>query len=294
MTTQRPAGGVTAAAAAYFIWGLFPLYWALLAAVPTWQLVAHRVLWCAVAVWLYLALRHDLSWWRGLSRGVAWRLLASGALLSVNWGVYVLAVVSGHVVETSLGYFITPLVNVLFGVLLLRERLGRLQWLAVACAAIGVGWLTWALGSLPWIALALALSFGAYGLLRKITVIDPVHGLAVESSLLLPPCVALLLWSAWQGTGVFLRQPWELDALLVAGGVVTAVPLVLFASGARRVPLTVLGFLQYIAPVVALLLGVFWFHEPFGRVQWVAFGFIWLALALFSADGLRRYLRRAR
>lgn len=294
MIVQRPTGGVPAAAAAYFIWGLFPLYWSLLAPVPTWQLIAHRVVWCCAVVWLFLAWRRDLSWWPSLQRPVLWRLLASALLLSLNWGVYVVAVIAGYVIETSLGYFITPLVNVLFGVLVLRERLSRLQWAAVGCAAIGVAWMGFAVGRPPWIALALALSFGAYGLIRKITPVDPVHGLAVESTLLLPPCLLWLGWTAWQGSGVFLAQPAVLDALLVAGGVVTAVPLVLFASGARRVPLTVLGFLQYIAPVVALLLGVFWFQEPFASSQLTAFAFIWLALALFSADGLRRYLRRSR
>jgi len=290
-STQR--GGIAAAAIAYFIWGLFPLYWSLFRGVPTFQLLAHRVAWCAVAVWLYLLLKGDGGWWRRLESGTVVRLVGTSLLISVNWGLYIAAVNSGHVIDTSLGYFITPLVNVLFGVLLLRERLNGLQWLAVACAATGVSYLAVALGALPWIALVLALSFGGYGLVRKMTPVDAVHGLALESTILLPPAVAYLAWCEAQGRGVFLHQAWHRDLLLAAGGVLTAIPLVLFAIGARRVPMTMLGFLQYLAPSVALVLGILVFKEPFGREQLVAFGWIWVALAVFSCDALQRYFRSA-
>jgi len=293
MSSSTPRGGIAAAAIAYFIWGLFPLYWSLFRGVPTFQLLAQRVAWCAVAVWLYLLLRGDGGWWRRLEAGTVARLVGSSLLISVNWGLYIAAVNSGHVIDTSLGYFITPLANVLFGVALLRERLNGLQWLAVACAATGVSYLAVALGALPWIALLLALSFGGYGLVRKMTPVDAVHGLALESTILLPPAVAYLTWGEVQGQGVFLHQSWHLDLLLAAGGVLTAIPLVLFAIGARRVPMTMLGFLQYLAPSVALVLGILVFHEPFGREQWVAFGWIWVALAVFSVDALRRYFGRA-
>ena len=293
MSASSTRGGVAAAAIAYFFWGLFPLYWSLFAAVPTFQLLAHRVAWCAVAVWIYLLLKGDGAWWRELSPSTVVRLVGSSLLISVNWGLYIAAVNSGHVIDTSLGYFITPLANVLFGVVLLRERLNALQWLAVACASIGVSYLAVTLGALPWIALVLALSFGGYGLIRKLTPVDPVHGLALESTILLPPSVGYLAWCELHGQGAFLHEPWHLDLLLAAGGVVTAVPLVLFAIGARRVPMTMLGFLQYLAPIVALVLGVVVFHEPFGRARIIAFGWIWVALAVFSVDGLRRYFRRA-
>jgi chloramphenicol-sensitive protein RarD len=293
MPSSTPRGGIVAAAIAYFIWGLFPLYWSLFRGVPTFQLLAHRVAWCAIAVWLYLLLKGDGGWWRRLEPGTVARLFGSSLLISVNWGLYIAAVNSGHVIDTSLGYFITPLANVLFGVALLRERLNGLQWLAVACAATGVSYLAVALGALPWIALVLALSFGGYGLVRKMTPVDAVHGLALESTILLPPAVAYLAWCEVQGRSVFLHQPWHLDLLLAAGGVLTAIPLVLFAIGARRVPMTMLGFLQYLAPSVALVLGILVFHEPFGREQGVAFGWIWVALAVFSVDALRRYFRSA-
>jgi len=293
MSSSTPRGGIAAAAIAYFIWGLFPLYWSLFRGVPTFQLLAQRVAWCAVAVWLYLLLRGDGGWWRRLEAGTVARLVGSSLLISVNWGLYIAAVNSGHVIDTSLGYFITPLANVLFGVALLRERLNGLQWLAVACAATGVSYLAVALGALPWIALVLALSFGGYGLVRKMTPVDAVHGLALESTILLPPAVAYLAWCEAQGRGVFLHQAWHRDLLLAAGGVLTAIPLVLFAIGARRVPMTMLGFLQYLAPSVALVLGILVFREPFGREQLVAFGWIWVALAVFSCDALRRYFRSA-
>ena len=290
-TNQR--GGITAAAVAYFLWGLFPLYWSLLAAVPNSQLLAHRVAWCAVAVWLYLLLRGDAGWWRSLPLKVAGWLTLSALLISVNWGVYILGINTGHVLDTSLGYFITPLVNVLFGVLVLRERLSVLQWLAVVCAAVGVAYLALRIGSLPWIALVLAVSFACYGLIRKLTPVDAIHGLAMESAVLLLPSLGWLLWSQHQGTGVFLHEAVRLDVLMIVGGVVTSIPLVLFGFAARRVSMTVLGFLQYLAPTVALLLAVFLFHEPFGPIQQVAFAFIWLALVLFSFDALRRYRRPA-
>lgn len=293
MSSPAQRRGFAAGVAAYFIWGLFPLYWNLFRTLPTFELLAHRIAWCAVAVWLYLVIKGEGGWWRGLSVATVARLALSSALISVNWAVYIAAVNSGHVVDTSLGYFITPLANVLFGVVVLRERLNPLQWLAVGCAMAGVVYLAIVVGTLPGIALVLALSFGGYGLVRKLTPVGAVHGLAVESTLMFLPSVAWILWSSLQGDDPILRQSLWLDLLLVVGGAVTAIPLVLFAIAARSVPLTLLGFLQYIAPTVGLLLGIFVFHEPFGSERWVAFGLIWLALGIFSADALRRYWRGA-
>ena len=291
MTSRTPLPGAPVAALAYFIWGLFPLYWSLLAPVPVLQVLAHRALWCAVVVWAYLIVVGQARWWRGLSPRLFWTLTASGLLISVNWGVYILGVNTGHVLDTSLGYFITPFVNVLVGLTLLRERLNAWQVAAVVLAAAGVLYLTLSLGRPPWIALLLAFSFGAYGLLRKLAVVDAVHGLAFESTIMAVPALGWLGWLAWRGEGAFLHEPAYLDGLMIAGGAVTAVPLVMFAYGARRVSMTLLGFLQYIAPTVGLLLGVFVFHEPFGPVQQVAFGCIWAALLVFTADALRRYLK---
>ena len=287
--SRAQGSGTFAAAAAYFIWGLFPLYWSLLGHVPTVQVLAHRAAWCALSVWLYLAVLGQGRWWRGLQPRVLGMLTATALLISVNWGVYVYGVNSGHVLETSLGYFISPLLAVLLGVALLRERLGMLQWAAVAIAASGVAYLTVSLGAPPWIALLLAGSFGLYGLIRKLAEVDAIRGLAVESCLVLPVAIAYLAWCERQGTAAFLHRTPLTDALLIAGGAVTAVPLVLFTYGARRVPMSTLGFLQYLAPTVQFLLGVFVFHEAFGPAQLVAFGCIWFALALVMADGVRRW-----
>ena len=290
--SSKQGSGAFAAIGAYLIWGLFPLYWSLLADVPTVQVLAHRAVWCAVCVWLFLAFQGQGRWWRGLDRGVVAKLAVSATLISLNWGMYIYGVNSGHVVETSLGYFINPLVNVLLGVIVLRERLGIWQWIAVALAAFGVGYLTVEHGSVPWIALCLAVSFGLYGLARKLVQVDAVRGLMIESGLVLPVAMAWLLWCEWHGTGAMGHGRPGRDALLVAGGVVTAVPLVLFAYAARRVALSSLGLLQYVAPTAQLLLGVFVFHEAFDGTQFFAFGCIWLALVLVMVDNLRRWLGR--
>jgi chloramphenicol-sensitive protein RarD len=292
--TRTQGRGALAALGAYFIWGLFPLYWSLLGEVPVVQVLAHRAAWCAVTVWLLLALQGQGRWWRGLERRVVLMLTASSLLISLNWGVYIYGVNSGHVLDTSLGYFITPLFNILLGVFLLRERLPPLQWAAVALAAIGVGYLAIRVGAPPWIALTLATSFACYGLIRKLVVIDAVRGLAVESCLMLPLAVGYLAWCELHGTGAFLHGGTGRSLLLVAGGAVTAVPLALFAFAARRVALSTLGFMQYIGPTLQLLLGVFVFHELFGGVQAVAFGCIWAALILVMVDGLRQWMRPAR
>jgi len=288
MSNPAPRGAL-AAVAAFFIWGLFPLFWSQLAAVPALQVLAHRALWCAVAVWLFLLIRGDLGWAGTLRPRLLGLLALGGVLISVNWGVYVWAVVSGHVIDTSLGYFISPLVSVLIAVAILREKLGLLQRAALLIAAAGVLLLGWHSGHPPWIALALAISFGTYGLVRKLAPFDSVHGLAIESSVMLLPAVLYLLWCEASGSGTFLHGHWRQDLLLVIGGPVTAIPLVLFAYGAQRVSMVALGVMQYIAPTVQLLLGIWVFHEPFGGVRQVAFACIWVALALFTGEALRRY-----
>lgn len=285
--------GLIAAAAAYLIWGLFPIYWKLLQAVPAPQIMAHRIVWCLMFVAAWLTLRDGWAWLRQISPKLLGMLATSALLIAANWWLYIWAVNAGHIVETSLGYFINPLVSVLMGVLILRERLNRMQWLAVAIAAIGVVWLTWQAGRLPWIALCLALSFGGYGLIRKLAVVPSVQGLAVESGLLFLPALGFLLWSESAGSGSFGHLGARIDLVLIASGLVTALPLVLFAIGARRIPLSMVGILQYLAPTLQLGCGVLLFGEPFTRVQAVGFGCIWMALVLYASDGLWRARRRA-
>ncbi|MEO8316267.1 MAG: EamA family transporter RarD [Pseudomonadota bacterium] len=281
--------GALAAMAAFFIWGLFPLFWTLLIDVPPLQVLAHRALWCAVAVWFWLLVRGEVGWVRQVGLRLLALLALGGVLISINWAVYVVAVVTGHVIDTSLGYFISPLVSFVIAVAVLRERLNWSQRLAVAIATSGVVLLGLHFGAPPWIALALALSFGSYGLVRKLAPFNPVRSLAVESGVMLLPAAAYLLWCRASGTNVFLHGHWGDDLLLIAGGPITAVPLVLFAYGAQRVSMMALGVMQYIAPTVALLLGILVFHEPFGGARLLAFGCIWVALAIFTGEMLRRY-----
>ena len=288
--------GLLAAATAFTIWGVFPAYWHLLKAVPSMQIMAHRVVWSAVLVVGWLLWRQGWDWWRTIAARP--RMLAalalSGAVIAFNWGLYIWAVNAGHVVETSLGYFINPLVTVALGVVVLRERLRRPQWIAVACAAAGVAWLTWSAGSPPWIALGLAGSFALYGLVRKLVPVDAVAGLGVESLFMFLPALAYVLWAEAGHGGGFIGG-WSLGTqlLLVFSGVVSAVPLVAFAYGVRRIPLSLVGLLQYIGPTLQLLLGVWFFREPFTAVHALGFGAIWLGLAIYAGEGLWRSRRKA-
>ena len=282
--------GFWATVGAFLTWGVFPIYWKWLAAVPALQIMSHRLAWCFVLVAGYLTLTRGPSWWRPLAAQPRLvRLLATSAvLIAMNWWLYIWAVNAGHIVETSLGYFINPLVNVLLGVVVLKERLNARQWLAVVVAASGVVWLTVQLGAPPWIALALAFSFGLYGLIRKVAVVESVPALGFESSVLLVPVVAYLVWAQFAGVASFGHAGAGIDLLLVASGLVTAFPLILFAYGAQRIPYSLVGILQYIAPSLQLLCGVWLYHEPFTHVQAVGFGCIWFALAIYAGDGLWR------
>lgn len=288
--------GVAATIFAFVLWGVVPLYWHALKVVPSLQIIAHRIVWSALLVLGWLALKNGLGWWREIRakpRALA-TLALSSALIAFNWGLYIWAVNAGHVVETSLGYFINPLLNVVLGVLVLRERLNRVQWTAVGFAALGVVWLTWQAGAPPWIAIGLAVSFGLYGLVRKLVAVDAVGGLAVESLYLFAPALAFLVWAeAGHGGGFVQGWGWGIDALLVVGGAVTALPLVGFAYGVRRIPLSIVGLLQYIAPTLQLLIGVLVLGEPFGQARAVGFACIWIGLAVFALDGIVRSRRPA-
>jgi len=296
METSPTRTGVLAATAAYLTWGLAPVYWKLLQTVPAVELLAHRIVWSFVLVvgWLGISRRlPDLAaaW---AHPGTRARLLATTVLIAVNWGLFIWAVNSGHILQASLGYYINPLVSVVLGLVVLGERLSRGQGLAVALAALGVAVLALSVGSLPWVSLALAGSFGLYGLLRKTVRADAVLGLAFETSLLAPFALALLVTAALDGRGAFGRVSATTDGLLAFTGVLTAIPLLLFTAGARRLPLNLLGLLQYLTPTCHFALAVVVYHEPFSTAHAVTFGLIWTALALYTADARRRMRRQRR
>lgn len=279
--------GIAYASAACLLWGVFPIYFKALQQVAPLEILGHRIVWSlAVCAALLLALRR-LRWLADLRRQprvLAW-FVASSVLVAVNWFVYIWAVNAGRVVDASLGYFINPLVNVLIGAALLHERLRRAQWIAVGVAAAGVSWLTWQAGAVPWIGLVLALSFGLYGLLRKTAALGAIEGLTLETVLLTPIAAAYLLWLVQSGQSGFVQADPVTRLLLLAAGPVTAVPLLLFAAGARRIPFSTLGLLQYLGPSLQLLLGVWLYHEPFAE-RAPGYVLIWIALAVFSIEGL--------
>ncbi|MCE3262517.1 MAG: transporter [Pseudoduganella sp.] len=280
--------GMLYAAGAFLSWGLFPLYFHAIKDVPASEILAHRMAWSLVFLMLVLLVRRQWKWLPQVLRQpkVVVSFVASAFLLSANWFVYIWAVNNGHVVDASLGYFINPLVNVLLGMLVLKEKLRRGQWLAIGVAAAGVAWLTWQGGQVPYIALVLALSFGAYGLLRKTAALAALEGLSFETLMLFPLAVAYLGWLAFQGQSVFLNTDADSTRwLLVAAGPTTAIPLLLFAAGARRIPMSVLGMLQYMSPSLQMLLGVWVFHEAFSSTRLLGFLFIWGALAIYMAEG---------
>jgi chloramphenicol-sensitive protein RarD len=280
--------GFAAAVAAFAIWGFLPLYFIPLREVSAVQVVAHRVIWSWVLVLASMTLRGELSQIRATwaTRGVVLRLAASAIFISINWLLYVWAVAHNHVVDASLGYFITPLVNVLLGVVVLAERLNRAQWTAVALAAVGVSYLTVETGNFLWISLTLGFSFACYGLIRKVVRVEALAGLAAETLMLMPFAVAYLIWCEATGSGALGHRSLAIDALLVGSGPVTAFALFLFAYGARRIPYSTTGVLNYIAPTLQLACGVFVFREPFARAHLVGFTLIWAAVLIYAGDRL--------
>jgi chloramphenicol-sensitive protein RarD len=285
--------GVVYAASAYMAWGLVPLYWKMLQEVPATEILAHRMVWSLLVVLLLLAYQGHWRWLRGAvqNRRTLLAYFVSAALIAVNWFVYIWAVNTGHIVETSLGYFINPLVNVLLGIVFLREKLRLWQVISITLAACGVLYLTVSYGALPWIALTLAFSFGLYGLIRKMAPLNSLEGLTLETLLLFVPALGYLLYREAGGQGAFGHTGATTTFLLILAGAVTAFPLLLFAAGARRITLTALGLLQYIAPTIQFLLGVLVYHEPLPIERLAGFGFIWLALLLYSIEGLQHRRR---
>ena len=288
--TTKPAGnGFLAALGAFAIWGLFPLYFHPLRQVSSVQVIAHRVVWSCLFVLAWIAIRGEMPALRATlaNRSVLWRLAVSATLISANWLTYVWGVTHGHVLETSLGYFIGPLVNVVLGVGLLSERLSPAQWITVSLAVGGVSYLTVMTGGLPWIALTLAFSFATYGLIRKVVKVESLPGLATETLLLAPLAVPYLLWCESAGIGSLGHAAPAVDALLIGSGPVTAIALFLFAYGTRLLPYSTVGVLQYITPTLQFICGVFVLHEPFDRTRAVGFAIIWAALLIYAGEGLR-------
>jgi chloramphenicol-sensitive protein RarD len=287
--------GLLALFGAFGIWGFFPLYLRPLRAIPATQVMAHRLVWCCVFVVAWLWKSGELGKVRAAltHSGTRLRLIATALLVSINWFVFVWCATNGHVVEASLGYFINPLVNVLLGVLVLRERLNRIQWLSVSLAAAAVVYLTWLAGAPPWIALTLAFSFGSYGLLRKTVAVEALVGLGAETLLLVPFGLGYLLFEHVSGRGALLSAGPLATVLLVTSGPVTALPLALFAYGARRVFYSTVGLVQYLGPTIQLLLGTLLFGEPFSVARAFGFATIWGALAVYAGEGLLRARRAA-
>jgi chloramphenicol-sensitive protein RarD len=286
--------GVIAALSAFGFWGLVPIYYKGLQTVGAWEVLAHRVIWSVPLLVLFLAIRDGRQFWSRLRlppASIAW-LVLSGLTISLNWVVFVWAVANDHILDTSLGYFGTPLINVLLGYVFLKERLNALQVIAVSVAAAGTIYLAWYLGRPPWIAMTLAMSFGAYGLLRKRLKVGPMLGLLWETALMFLPALAYLVLLSSRSDLQFLNVSTGIDLLLVGSAVITVLPLIWFNMAAQKLPLSILGFFQYLAPSMSFLIAVFLYGEQFTAGHAVAFGCIWLALTLVSIEPFRRARRR--
>ena len=283
--------GIVYATLAYVLWGLFPIYFRAVSSITPLQIMWHRMLWGLLFVAVILIARRDWQWLPKALRNprVLGRFLASGAVLSGNWFVYIWACNSGRVVDASLGYFINPLVNVLLAALVLHERLRPGQWFAVGLAALGVAWLGWLAGAPPWIGLILALSFGVYGLLRKTAALGALEGLALETLLLFPLAASCLIWLTANGENGFLNGDSTTRLLLAAAGPLTAIPLLLFGAAVRRIPFALLGILQYVSPSLQLAIGLWIFKEPFSAARLAGYCAIWLALCVYSFEGVLQY-----
>jgi chloramphenicol-sensitive protein RarD len=284
--------GVGYALIAYLLWGIIPLYFKQMQGVAPLEVLANRMLWSLVFVAGLLTVLRGTRWLHDLlrHRPPIGLFSLSALAVSTNWLIYIWSVNSGHIVDASLGYFINPLLNVLIGALFLHERLRPAHWVAVLLAALGVSWLTWSAGQLPWIGLTLAVSFSAYGLLRKRAPLGAIEGLAVETALLAPFAIAYLAWLTVRHESALVAAltdgHLDLAGWLLLAGPITAVPLLFFAAGARRIPFATLGILQYVGPSLQLLIGVRVYGEPFDADKVLAYGAIWIALAVFSVDGL--------
>ncbi len=280
--------GVLYAFSAYFFWGLTPIYWKWLKQIAAAQLIGHRIIWSFILLVAVLLATRNWPEFRGQTsdRKVLPIYFIAAALLAGNWFIYVWSVNAGYIVEASLGYFINPLLSVLLGVIFLREHLRLFQWISVLLAAVGVGYLTFAYGNLPWIALSLAFTFGFYGLIKKTSPLNSLYGLTLETGVLFIPALLFLSYQDWLGQGAFLRTGLVSDLLMAGAGLVTTVPLLMFASAAQRIPLTTIGILHYITPTCQFLLGVLVYQEVFDIAKAIGFAIVWAGLIIFGVEGI--------
>ena len=277
--------GILFGIGAYTLWGILPIYWKLLHNVPALQLLGHRIGWSFLLLMAVILVTRQWADFRStLTKRTFLIYSAAAILIGINWLTYVWAVNAGFIIETSLGYFINPLLSVLMGVIILREKLRPAQWIPICLAAAGVVYLTVTYQQLPLIALTLAFSFAFYGLVKKIAPLSSVYGLTLETGILFLPALIYLVGMEFNGTGAFLHTSPTTDLLLFAAGAVTTIPLLMFASAARQIPLTMIGVLQYIAPTLQFLIGVFIYKEPFDRTHLIGFGIIWIALIIFWVE----------
>jgi chloramphenicol-sensitive protein RarD len=280
--------GIWLGIGAYLAWGVFPIYWKWLHTVPALQLIGHRIIWSFFLLAIFISFTRQ---WRvfqaaAIHKRVLLIYLVSGILLTINWLTYVWAVNAGYIVETSLGYFINPLLSVLFGVIFLHERLRPWQVVPIGLAAVGVTYVAFSYGVFPWIALTLAVSFGLYGLVKKTAPLGSIYGLTLETGWVLFPALGFLFYIDRVGQGAFLHTTLSQNLLMAGAGVVTTVPLLMFASAVQRIPLSMVGVLQYITPTMQFLLGVFLYREPFNRDLLIGFSIVWAALILFWGEGM--------
>jgi chloramphenicol-sensitive protein RarD len=287
MSSSRQSKGAWYVGLAYALWGFFPIYWKALAAISPLQLICHRIVWSCLVLLVLVARSND---WSALGQAVrAPRVLGvytvAALAIAFNWLIFVWAVSIDQIVQISLGYFINPLLSVVLGTLFFHERLRRLQWISVVLAAAGVLYLAVALQTLPWIALSLAGSFAAYGLMKKVAPLGPVHGLTLETGILFLPAAVYLAVEHLVGRGAFMHAGALRDSLMLAAGPVTTLPLLMFAAGVRRIPLSLVGMLQYVNPTLQISIGVLLYGEPFTRIQLLGFGLVWSALVLFALEG---------
>lgn len=287
--------GIIYGIATYTLWGILPIYWKLIQVVPSFEIVGHRMVWSFVFVFLVVVIRQEWSRFDVVRQRpkIVLVYLATAIVLTGNWMIYIWAVNKGFIVETSLGYFINPLVNVLLGVVFLREGLRPWQWVSVGMAAMGVLYLTISYGQLPWIALSLGFSFGFYGLIKKTAALDSIPSFTLETGFMLLPALGWLLYLELVGRGAFGHHSLFVTIMLAMAGVATGFPLLLFGAAARRIPLSMVGFLQYIAPTLQFLIGVLIYGEDFSQDRVIGFCIIWLALLIFTADGILHRRRTA-
>ncbi len=281
-------------AQAFVSWGLLPIYWKALSHMPAIEILSHRIFWSLIFVLILLAWKKKLNLLPIFrDKKALLTLCTTGVLVGSNWGVYIYAVNIDHIVEASLGYYITPLFNVALGMIFLKERLNKLQFIALFLAVCAVSYLTIDYGKFPWISIYLAFSFGIYGLLKKMSGVEPMPALAIETMVLSPLALGYIIWRMIDGSGQLFTESRFIDSLLIMAGVVTTMPLYWFGQGAKRIPLTSVGFMQYIGPTIMLLLGIFLYKEDFPLQKQIAFAFIWLALAFYTYSIVSKYRKQS-